>query len=116
MVEELAARGIVVSHGTVSLTCVLAADVVGYSRLMGLDETGTVAALREHRAAADPLIAQQGGRIVRLPVTASSSSLARWSAPSSAPWGCNNWRQSEMPGPLSTDAWNGVSASISAMS
>src|SRR6516162_7365097 len=47
------------------LAAILAADVVGYSRLMGLDETGTVAALREHRAAADPIIAEHGGRVVK---------------------------------------------------
>ena len=47
------------------LAAILAADVVGYSRLMGLDEAGTVAALREHRAAADPIIAEHGGRIVK---------------------------------------------------
>jgi adenylate cyclase len=46
------------------LTAILAADVVGYSRLMGLDEAGTAQALREHRAA-DPLIAEHGGRIVK---------------------------------------------------
>jgi class 3 adenylate cyclase len=39
------------------LAAILAADMVGYSRLMGLDEAGTATALREHRAAADPLIA-----------------------------------------------------------
>jgi len=32
---------------------------------MGADEVGTVQALREHRAAADPLIAQHGGRVVK---------------------------------------------------
>jgi len=47
------------------LAAILAADVVGYSRLMGEDEAGTAHALREHRAAADPLIAEQGGRIVK---------------------------------------------------
>ncbi|MBV8334576.1 MAG: hypothetical protein JO358_03840 [Alphaproteobacteria bacterium] len=47
------------------LTAVLAADMVGYSRLMGLDEAGTAQALREHRAAADPLIAEHGGRVVK---------------------------------------------------
>jgi class 3 adenylate cyclase len=46
------------------LAAILAADMVGYSRLMGLDEVGTVEALRDHRSAADPLIAQHGGRIV----------------------------------------------------
>ena len=34
-------------------------------RCSGLDEAGTATALREHRAAAVPLIAQQGGRIVK---------------------------------------------------
>jgi adenylate cyclase len=47
------------------LAAILAADVVGYSRLMGLDEAGTAQALREHRAASDPLITQHGGRIVK---------------------------------------------------
>jgi class 3 adenylate cyclase len=47
------------------LSAILAADVVGYSRLMGEDEAGTAQALREHRTAADPLIAEQGGRIVK---------------------------------------------------
>src|SRR5262249_41124309 len=47
------------------LAAILAADVVGYSRLMGLDEAGTVQAVRDHRAAANPLIAQHGGRIVK---------------------------------------------------
>jgi putative ABC transport system substrate-binding protein len=32
---------------------------------MGADEVGTVQAMREHRSAADPLIAQHGGRIVK---------------------------------------------------
>jgi class 3 adenylate cyclase len=47
------------------LAAILAADVAGYSRLMEADEVGTVQALREHRAAADPLITQRGGRIVK---------------------------------------------------
>jgi adenylate cyclase len=47
------------------LAAILAADMVGYSRLMGLDEAGTAQALREHRAAADPLIAEHGGRVVK---------------------------------------------------
>ena len=47
------------------LAAILAADIAGYSRLMGADEVGTVKALREHRGAADPLIAQHGGRIVK---------------------------------------------------
>jgi len=47
------------------LAAILAADVAGYSRLMGQDKTGTAQALREHRAAADPLVANHGGRIVK---------------------------------------------------
>src|SRR6202023_817255 len=47
------------------LAAILAADVAGYSRLMGEEEAGTAQAFREHRGAADPLIAQHGGRIVK---------------------------------------------------
>src|SRR5215470_5377701 len=47
------------------LAAILAADVAGYSRLMGADEAGTAQALRKHRAAADPIIAEHGGRIVK---------------------------------------------------
>jgi class 3 adenylate cyclase len=47
------------------LAAILAADIAGYSRLMSADETGTARALREHRAVADPLVAQHGGRIVK---------------------------------------------------
>jgi hypothetical protein len=40
------------------LSAILAADVVGYSRLMGDDEEGTLAALMAHRnAVVDPAIA-----------------------------------------------------------
>ena len=49
------------------LTAILAADVVGYSRLMGVDEAGTVARLKALRAeAVDPCIARRGGRTVKL--------------------------------------------------
>src|SRR4051812_33264371 len=47
------------------LAAILAADVVGYSRLMEHDEEGTARLLREHRAAADPLVADYAGRIVK---------------------------------------------------
>src|SRR5437870_7088593 len=46
------------------LAAILAADVAGYSRLMGVDEAGTAQTLREHRAVADPLVTEHGGRIV----------------------------------------------------
>jgi adenylate cyclase len=48
------------------LAAILAADVAGYSRLMGLDEEGTLAALKDHRrAVVDPKIAEHRGRIVK---------------------------------------------------
>ncbi len=47
------------------LAAILAADVVGYSRLMGKDEAGTARAVREHREAARPIVAGLGGRIVK---------------------------------------------------
>ena len=48
------------------LAAIVSADVVGYSRLMGVDEAGTLAALRGHRAELiDAKIAEHGGRIVK---------------------------------------------------
>jgi class 3 adenylate cyclase/pimeloyl-ACP methyl ester carboxylesterase len=47
------------------LIAILAADVAGYSRLMGSDEAGTARVLREHRAAINPIVAKHGGRIVK---------------------------------------------------
>jgi TolB-like protein len=48
------------------LSAILAADVTGYSRLMGLDEEGTLAQLKAHRhALIDPKIAEHRGRIVK---------------------------------------------------
>src|ERR1700733_8940138 len=46
------------------LSAIMSADVAGYSRLMGLDETGTARILREHRVVADAIVAKHGGRIV----------------------------------------------------
>jgi TolB-like protein/class 3 adenylate cyclase/Tfp pilus assembly protein PilF len=49
------------------LAAILAADVVGYSRLMAADEAGTLAALRALRQGLiEPEIAAHGGRIVKL--------------------------------------------------
>jgi adenylate cyclase len=49
------------------LIALMSADVVGYSRLMGSDEVGTLSALKELRATLiDPLIAEHSGRIVKL--------------------------------------------------
>jgi TolB-like protein/class 3 adenylate cyclase len=47
------------------LAAIVAADVVGYSRLMGLDEVGTARTLREHLTVTDALVAKHGGRLVK---------------------------------------------------
>jgi len=48
------------------LAAILAADMVGYSRLMAADEVGTIERQKAHRKALiDPKIAQYGGRIVK---------------------------------------------------
>lgn len=48
------------------LAAVLAADMAGYSRLMELDETGTLARLRTHRIELiDPVIAKNSGNIIK---------------------------------------------------
>ena len=51
------------------LAAIVAADVAGYSRLVGADEEGTLRALRAHRAEfIDPLLLEHGGLSVRLDV------------------------------------------------
>ncbi len=48
------------------LAAVLAADIAGYSRLMGADELGTLEALKAHRRdVIDPAIASHKGRVVK---------------------------------------------------
>jgi adenylate cyclase len=53
-------------RGERRLAAILAADMVGYSRLMEADETGTLARLRTHRLElVDPVIAKNKGRIIK---------------------------------------------------
>jgi len=47
------------------LAAILAADVVGYSRLMGEDEAGTARLVRERREEATPIVRSFGGRVVK---------------------------------------------------
>ena len=47
------------------MAAIIAADVAGYSRLMGLDEIGTARTLREHRKVTDALVTKHGGRLVK---------------------------------------------------
>ena len=52
------------NHGQRRLVAIVAADVAGYSRLIGADEDGTLGALRAHRhELIDPLLAEHVGRI-----------------------------------------------------
>jgi TolB-like protein len=46
------------------LSAILAADIAGYSRLMGQDEAATVRELKGHQAAILPLVGRHGGRII----------------------------------------------------
>ena len=57
------------------LVAVFAADVEGYSRLMGTDEVGTLKGLTERRAILDRFIGDYGGRIAN---TAGDSVLAEF--------------------------------------
>src|ERR1035441_1292258 len=59
------------------LVAILAADIQGYSRLMGIDEENTLATLSAHRAITDALIEQHGGRICG---TAGDSVLAEFAS------------------------------------
>jgi adenylate cyclase len=59
------------------LAAIFAADVAGYSRLMSLDEVGTLRTLTAHREVMDRLIAEHGGRIAN---TAGDSVLAEFAS------------------------------------
>lgn len=63
------------------LVAILAADVEGYSRMMEIDEEGTLATLSAHRSITDELIAEHGGRIFN---TAGDSVLAEFASVFSA--------------------------------
>src|SRR5437667_3182958 len=61
-------RSIALATGRVErkLAAIFAADVAGYSRLMGTDEEGTLTRLKAHRRElVDPKIAEHRGRIVK---------------------------------------------------
>jgi adenylate cyclase len=59
------------------LAAILAADIAGYSALMGADEAGTVRDLKAHQAVVLPMIAEHGGRIID---TAGDGILAEFSS------------------------------------
>ena len=60
------------------LTCILAADAVGYSKLTSEDEESTLRVLAAHRAVIDGVITFHNGRIVN---TAGDSVLAEFASP-----------------------------------
>jgi adenylate cyclase len=57
------------------LAAIFAADIAGYSRLMNIDELGTVQTLTAYRETMDGLIKQRGGRVAN---TAGDSVLAEF--------------------------------------
>ena len=71
------------------LAAIVAADVAGYSRLMGLDEVGTALILREHRTVT-PMLSWQNTAVAssRPQGTVCSLSFPRWSMRSNARWPC----------------------------
>src|SRR5215470_2542725 len=60
------------------LAAILAADAVGYSRLISKDEESTLATLRGHRQIIDRLIVQHGGRVFG---SAGDSVIAEFASP-----------------------------------
>jgi adenylate cyclase len=71
------------------LAAIVAADVVGFSRLAGADEDRTLARLWALRNdLIDPTIAVHSGRVVKRTATASWSSFAAWSTLCAAPSKC----------------------------
>jgi TolB-like protein/class 3 adenylate cyclase len=69
IVQDAARKGSMVQERPLRverrLSAIVAADVAGYSRLMGLDEAGTARILRKHRAVTDALVTKHSGRIVK---------------------------------------------------
>ena len=78
------------SPGRARLAAILAADVVGYSRLVEQDEAGTLAAIKGLREQViDPLLAEHQGRIVKLMGDGAIVEFAlAWSTRSPAPSRC----------------------------
>ena len=100
-----------------SLVAILAADVAGYSRLIGLDEEGTLGRLRTlHHELIEPSIADHHGRIVKTTGDGILIELPRSLPRSGQRSSCSaGWRLT-MPGCRLTDDSNSASASIWAMS
>jgi len=92
------------------LAAILAADVAGYSRLMGADEEGTHERLKAHlQELVNPKIGEHRGRVVKNTGEASWRSLRVWSTRCAAPssssvvWPSGTARSSPISG--STSGW-----------
>jgi len=97
------------------LAAILAADVAGYSRLMGADEEGTLERLKAlRRELLDPKVAEHHGRIVKV---TGDGMLVEFSsvvdAVRCAAAGSRRW-PSAMPASRRRGGSNGASASTSA--
>jgi class 3 adenylate cyclase len=90
------------------LAAIFAADVEGYSRLMGADEVATLDALTARREILDGLIATHGGRIANTAGDSVWRNLAVLWMPSAAPW------RLRMPWPKPTQRFLRPVTSISA--
>ena len=98
------------------LAAILAADVVGYSRLMGADEAGTHARLKTLRKELiEPEIAEHRGRMVKLTGDDALVEFASVSTPSSARSKPRSASRSATPICRRRIAWSFASASTSAM-
>ena len=86
------------------LAAILAADVVGYSRLMGDDEEGTLTALKAcHDRVVDPAIARYKGRVVKL---MGDGLLAEFSSAGGAVESAVDIQRSLHEGPLGLGQWH----------
>src|SRR6476620_9841737 len=66
MMDASTALGGALARDQRRLAAIVSADVVGYSLLMGRDDSATLAGLKSHRRELiDPKIAEYGGRIVK---------------------------------------------------
>ena len=74
------------------LAAIFAADVVGFSSLMGGDEEGTFRALQVLRSVVDPILAGHEGRIAN---TAGDSIIADYATYCDGVYECRNLRQLE---------------------
>ena len=97
------------------LAAILAADVAGYSRLMGADEEGTLERLKAlRRELLDPKIAEHKGRIVKTTGDGLLVEFPAWSMRSAARSQCSRRCPSGTPASGRTAASSCASASISA--